>query len=127
MADTSFPADRAAYIRNHAWLAALAMAAAMGLLWAMGNAYVWTGAVAGLAAIAVRGLYLASEELAVVWEIDDGGLIGPGGQRIALSNIDAVRTLGSFVQVITRDGHKYLIKYQADPAKTMAAIERARL
>lgn len=127
MADLSFTPDRTAYIRNHAWMAALAMAAAMGILWVMGNAYVWTGAVAGLAAIALRGGYLASEELAVVWKIDDGALVGPGDQRIALANIDAVRTMGSFVQVITRDGHKYLIKYQGEPAKTKAAIERACL
>ena len=123
---THFPANRGAYVRTHAWLAAAAMAGAMLILWLMGNPHVWTGAVAGLGAIAVRGLYLASEELAVVWKIEGGHLTGPGDQRIALTRIETVRSIGSFVQVITTDGHKYLIKYQADPAATIAAIERAR-
>ncbi len=125
MSDLTFSANRAAYIRSHAWLAALGMGGAMLVLWLMGNPYVWTGAVAGLAAVAVRGGYLASEELAVVWTLGDTALTGPGGQSIALTNIAELRTIGSFVQVITRDGHKYLIKYQADPAATKAAIERA--
>lgn len=125
MAGTEFSADKAAYLRSHAWLAAVAMAAAMLVLWLMGNAHVWTGAVAGLGGIALRGWYLASEELAVVWKIESGSLKGPGDQAIALSNVQAVRTMGSFVQVITRDGHKYLIKYQANAERTKADIERA--
>ena len=35
------------------------MAAGMAILWAMGNPHVWTGAIGGLLAIAVRALYLA--------------------------------------------------------------------
>lgn len=123
---TEFPADRGTYVRTQAWLAALAMAGAMAVLWMIGNPYVWTGAPAGLAAIAIRGWYLASEELAVVWEIDGDALIGPGGRKVALGNIELVRAMGSFVQVITQGGDKHLIKYQADPAATVAAIERAR-
>jgi len=123
---TKFTADRTAYLRNHAWLAGLGMAGAMALLWVMGNPYIWTGAPAGLAAIALRGWYLASEELGVVWQIDGTTLSGPAGRSIPLNQIETVRTLGSFVQVITRSGDKYLIKYQADPAATATAIERAR-
>ena len=119
-----FVADRQAYLRNHTWMAAIAMGGAMAVLWAMGNAHVWTGAPAGLAAIALRGWYLASEELAVVWEISEGTLSGPG-PRVPLSQIEMVRTMGSYVQVITRSGDKHLIKYQADPTATKAAIERA--
>lgn len=119
-----FVADRQAYLRNHTWMAAIAMGGAMAVLWAMGNAHVWTGAPAGLAAIALRGWYLASEELAVVWEISEGTLSGPG-PRVPLSQIEMVRTMGSYVQVITKGGDKHLIKYQADPAATKAAIERA--
>ena len=125
MAALRFTPDRGAYIRTNAWLAAAAMAAAMALLWAMGNAHVWTGAVAGLAAIGVRAWYLASEELAVVWEMDGAALTGPGGRRVALSQIETVRKMGSFVQLVTRTGDKHLIKYQADPDATVAAIERA--
>lgn len=121
-----FTADRGAYIRSHTWLAAAAMAGAMLILWIAGNPYVWTGAPAGLAAIVVRGWYLASEELAVVWELDGDRLTGPGGRQIALGQIELVRSLGSMVQVITQAGDKHLIKYQADPAATIATIERAR-
>jgi hypothetical protein len=122
---TRFPADRTAYIRSHTWLAALGMGGAMAVLWIMGNPYIWTGAPAGLAAIAIRGWYLASEELSAVWSIQDGALIGPGPRTIQLSQIEAVKTIGSFVQIITRSGDKHLIKYQADPAATKSAIERA--
>ncbi|WP_425043198.1 hypothetical protein [Primorskyibacter sp. S87] len=122
---THFPADRQAYIRSHAWLAALGMAGAMAVLWLIGNPHVWTGAVAGLAAVAVRGWYLASDELAVVWEIDGGTLRG-AGRNVPLNQIEKVRSMGSFVQIITGSGDKHLIKYQADPAATVQAIERAR-
>jgi len=121
---TRFNADRAAYLRNHAWLAALGMGGAMAVLWLMGNPYVWTGAIAGLGAVALRGWYLASEELNVVWQIDGDKLTGPAGRKIPLSQIETVRALGSFVQVITKSGDKHLIKYQADPAATVAAIKR---
>ncbi|GHG84585.1 hypothetical protein [Pseudodonghicola xiamenensis] len=126
MSMTHFPADRTAYVRAHLWLALGAMAGATLILWLIGNPYVWTGLVAGAGAIALRGFYLASEELAAVWAIEGHDLTGPGGQRISLARIETIRTIGSFVQVITRDGHKYLIKYQADPQATMTAIERAR-
>lgn len=123
---TRFVADRASYLRNHAWLAVIGMGGAMALLWLMGSPHVWTGAIAGLAAITLRGWYLASEELAVVWKIDGTTLTGPAKRRIPLAEIEAVRALGSFVQIVTRSGDKHLIKYQADPAATIAAIERAR-
>ena len=115
-----------AYIRNHAWLAAFAMALAMLVLWLLGNPYVWTGAPAGLLAILVRGWYLASEELAVRWSIE-GGVLAGAGVRIPLNRVEKLNTLGSYVQVVTKDGHKHLIKYQADPAATAAAIERYRV
>ena len=84
--------DRPTYIRSHAWMAALGMGGAMLILWLMGNPHVWTGAVAGLAAIALRGWYMASEELAAVWQIRDGEITGPLERRIALSSI---RLLGA--------------------------------
>ena len=126
MADpVSFAPDKGAYIRTNAWLAAGAMACAMLVLWLIGNPYVWTGAPAGLAAVVVRGWYLASEELAHSWELSETALVGPGTRTVPLNQIEAVRTMGSFVQIITRGGDKHLIKYQADPAATKTAIERA--
>lgn len=120
-----FSADRQTYIQSHIKMSALAMAGAMGVLWLMGDPNIWVGAVAGLAAIAFRGWFLASEQLAQTWEIRDGALIGPMQQRIALDQIVKVRSMASFVQVITRGGDKHLIKYQSDPAATVAAIQGA--
>ena len=127
MIDTiAFTADRGAYIRCHLSLAGLASVAAMLFLWLMGNPYVWTGLVAGIGGIGVRGWYLASEELSAVWELDSAALVGPGGRRVPLAQIETINILGSFVQIVTTGGEKNLIKYQADPARTRAEIERAR-
>lgn len=123
--ETVFRADRATYIRANTWLAALAMAGAMAVLWLIGNAHVWTGAVAGLAAIGARAWYVASEELAAEWVLSGETLSGPGERRVPLAQIATVRSMGSFVQVITRGGDKHLIKYQPDPAATTAEIEAA--
>lgn len=120
---TTFTADRTAYIRSHAWMAALAMAAGMLILWVMGNPHIWTGAIGGLAAIILRGWYLASEELTVVWTLSDTALTGPAERNIPLTQIERVRTMGSYVQVVTKGGDKHLIKYQADPAAASRIIE----
>lgn len=120
-----FTPDKGAYIRTNAWLAALAMAGAMVVLWLIGNPYVWTGAPAGLAAIGIRAWYLSSEELTASWEMSATTLTGPGPRKVALNQIETINTMGSFVQIVTKSGDKHLIKYQADPAATKAAIERA--
>ena len=60
-----------------------------------------------------------------MWEMDGSSLTGPGPRRVPLSQIEAVNTMGSFVQIVTKGGDKHLIKYQADPAATKTAIERA--
>ncbi|MEM9552406.1 MAG: hypothetical protein AAGA05_14600 [Pseudomonadota bacterium] len=121
-----FRPDQNAYMRSHVWMAIAAMVAGVVVLRLIDNPHVWTGAPAGLLAIAVRGWYLASEELAVCWEIKDGVLAG-AGNRVPLAQIAQVRRIGSYVQVITDQGNKHLIKYQADPAATVAAIEKARI
>ncbi len=122
----TFAPDRDTYIRSHIRLAAICMAGAMAVLWLMGDPNVWVGAVAGLAAISLRGWYLMSDELEAVWQITGDTLIGPAGRAVPLSEIALVRSLGSFVQVVTQSGDKHLIKYQSDPAATVAAIESAR-
>ncbi|GAA5077998.1 hypothetical protein N0B44_10770 [Roseibacterium beibuensis] len=122
----SFQGDRGTYWREHAWLAAIAMAAGMGILWAMGNPHAWTGAIGGLMAIAVRGLYLASDETKMRWDLTDRRLLGPGPRVIWLREIAAVRSIFSAVQVVTGTGDKYLLKYQPDTAKVIAEIDGAR-
>lgn len=126
MTDRTFPPDRATYIRTHWTMAAIAMAGGMAILWALGNPHVWTGAVGGLLAVALRGWFLMDEALSEVWTMDGTGLTGPGGRHVALSDIDKVKAIGSAVQVITRDGHKNLLKFQRDPQATVTAIDAAR-
>lgn len=122
---TRFRPDRAAYVRAHGWMAALAMGLGMAALWVLGNPHVWTGAVGGLAAVALRGVYMASEELAAHWDLTENRLLGPGGRRVALAGIAQVNVLGSAVQLVTKTGDKHLIRYQADAGATRRAIEAA--
>ncbi len=121
----SFQADRATYIRDHAWMAALSMAAGMVILWLIGNPHLWTGAVGGLAAILIRGGYVASDEMAARWDLTDRRLLGPQTRAVNLSEIAKVRGLGSAAQVITKSGDKHLIKYLGDKTVVMDRIKRA--
>ncbi|WP_121630182.1 hypothetical protein [Tropicibacter alexandrii] len=123
---TSFRADRATYLRTHATMAALAMGAGMLILWIIDSPHVWTGAIGGLAAVAVRGWYLMDEELAHEWDIVGDALHGPAGRVVPLDQIAKLRAIGSAVQIITKAGDKYLIKFQPDPQATIATIEAAR-
>jgi hypothetical protein len=120
-----FHADRATYWRTNAWLAGAAMSAGMGILWLMGNPHVWTGAIGGLAAIAVRAFYLASDDLHMRWDLTNRRLLGPGGRAIELDGIAAVHPVASMVQVVTASGDKHLIKNQPNPAATKDRIEEA--
>jgi hypothetical protein len=72
-----FKGDSGTYWREHAWIAAIAMAAGMAILWAMGNPHVWTGAIGGLLAIAVRAFYLASDETKMEWHLTNRRLWVP--------------------------------------------------
>lgn len=117
--------DRSAYIREHTWIAAFAMAAGMGILWAMGNPHIWTGAVGGLAAILIRGFYVASDELRVRWDLTNQRLLGPQTRAVTLDQIKEVKVLGTNVQVITKGGDKHLLKYQADRDATRATLKSA--
>ncbi|AUQ61266.1 hypothetical protein [Phaeobacter inhibens] len=125
MSETVFPPDRMAYWRSHAWLAVIAMVGAMGILWVMGNPHVWTGAIGGLAAIGLRGGYLMSDEMTRVWKLGDTTINGPDQQTIPLADVAELNRLGSTVQIVTHDGHKYLIKYQPDAAATIATLQNA--
>ena len=122
---TRFPADRATYFRAHMRMAAVCMGGAMGILWLLEDPNIWVGGLAALGAIAIRGWYLHSEEMALCWRLEDGVLIGPATIKVPLPDVEQLRALGSFVQIVTKSGDKHLIKYQADPAATIAAIERA--
>ncbi|MBY4893772.1 hypothetical protein KUL25_13460 [Rhodobacteraceae bacterium N5(2021)] len=107
-------------------MAAIAMAIGMAILWLIGNPHVWTGAVGGLFAIAVRAFYLASDELKQHWDLTNQRLLGPGGREVELGQIAEVRTILGMVQIITQAGDKHLIKNQAAPEQAIAQIEAAR-
>ena len=122
----SFTGDRMTYWRDMAWQAAFAMVLGMVALWLLGNPHVWTGAVGGLAAIAVRAFYLSSDEMKVRWDLTNQRLLGPGDRDAALGEITQVRPFLTAVQVVTSTGDKHLIKFQADRDAVVAAIEAAR-
>ncbi|MCR8548704.1 hypothetical protein M4578_12770 [Salipiger sp. P9] len=122
----TFTPDRATYIQSHITLALIAMPGAMIALWLTGTPHIWTGAVGGLAAVAIRGWYLLSEELGHIWDLTDDGLKGPAMRYVALADLARVRKIGSAVQLVTRGGDKHLIKFQADPQAVIARIEAAR-
>jgi hypothetical protein len=121
-----FAADRRTYIRDHLILAVFASLAVMVVLYLMGNDDAWVAFIAAPLAIAVRGFYLASDDLHAVWELTGSGLSGPGGRHVNLGDIQTVRTLGSATQIVTRGGDKHLMKYMADPRAVAARIDAER-
>ena len=124
---TSFSADRGTYVRTNTWMAVLAMAIGMGVLWFLDNPHVWTGAIGGLLAVAIRAFYMMSEELSVRWDLTNMRLLGPMDRAIRLGEIKELNKLGSVVQVVTSTGSKHLVKYQGDPAETIRKINAAKL
>lgn len=120
-----FAPDRATYIREHVLLAALGAVGASGILVAIGNPYPWTGLVGAVLAIAARGVYVASEQLGLVWSLTDTALVAPDGRRLPLTEVAAVRRIFSAVQVVTRSGDKHMLRYLADPAAVRTRIEAA--
>ena len=109
-----FRADPAGYWRSHAIMALVAGVIAGAALVYGGNSAPWVGPAAAVLAIGLRAAYLKSEALAEDWKLTNRRLIGPGG-----------RIVGA-VQLVTQGGDKHLIKYQANPAATVAAIEQAK-
>lgn len=127
MSDVDLRPDAGRYWLNHLATAVVLGAVAGVVLIAMGNPYPWTGPVAAVLALGVRGLYLRSDAMAEVWRLTPGALVGPGARRVALSDIVTVRTLMGHVQVVTRQGDKILIRYLADAKAAATAIEAARV
>jgi len=111
----AFTGSRETYIKEHIMLAALGSVGAVAILMAMGNPHSWTGVVGAVLAIGIRGVYVASEQIGMTWQLTDRRLITPAGVSVPRSEIERVRTIFSAAQVVTRKGDKYMIKYQADP------------
>ncbi len=121
-----FKPDMSTYLRAHAVMTAIAMAAGMLILWILGNPHIWTGAVGGFAAVALRGWYLADEVMDEVWTMSSVGLKGPYERKARFEDISKLRTIAGSVQIITKSGDKHLIKYQPDPNAVIAQINAVR-
>ncbi|WP_439522554.1 hypothetical protein [Marivita sp.] len=121
-----FKPDMATYIRAHAVMTAIAMVVGMLILWAVGNPHIWTGAIGGLAAVALRGWYLADEVMEETWTLTKFGLKGPYERKADLDEIVKLRVIAGSVQVITKTGNKHLIKYQPDPRAVIDQINDFR-
>jgi len=111
----TFTGSRQTYIKEHVMLAALGSVGAVAILMAMGNPHSWTGVVGAVLAIGIRGVYVASEQIGMTWQLTDRRLITPSGMSVPRGEIDKVRTIFSAAQVVTRKGEKFMIKYQSDP------------
>ena len=122
----SFRADPAAYWRAHAVMVLVGSVVAGAALVYGGNPDPWVGPVAVALAIGLRAAYLKSEAFAEEWRLTNRRLLGPGGRIAPLSSLKLARPFLGAVQLITQGGDKHLIKYQADPAATVAVIERAK-
>ncbi len=120
-----FSGDKAVYIRVHIIMALSGAVLISGALMLAGNPDWWVGIVGSFAGIAMRGYYIADEQLGFVWGLTETHLKAPNERAIALSEITTVRSLLGSVQVITKDGDKFLIKYQAEPERVIAEINRA--
>ncbi|WP_439121947.1 hypothetical protein [Marivita sp.] len=121
-----FKPDMATYIRAHAVMTAIAMAAGMLILWVLDNPHIWTGAVGGFAAVALRGWYMADEVMEEVWTLSGTSLKGPYERKAQLDEIVKVRTIAGSVQIITKSGNKHLIKYQPDTKAVIDQINTER-
>lgn len=118
-------ADRRIYWRGHAVMALAGGAAAFAVLMITANPTPWVGPLAVVAALGIRGAYLASEVLALHWRLTDRRLLGPGGRSIGLAEITAARPFFGDVQIVTRGGDKHLMKYPSDARAVIEAIEAA--
>ena len=121
-----FKPDMSTYIRAHAVMTLFAMAAGMVILWVLGNPHIWTGAVGGLAAVALRGWYMTDEVMDEVWVLNRTGLKGPYERQANLDDIAKLRIIAGSVQIVTKSGLKHLIKYQPDPKAVIDTINAAR-
>ncbi|KPQ06751.1 MAG: Protein of unknown function (DUF3121) [Rhodobacteraceae bacterium HLUCCA12] len=118
--------DRGRYWRDHGILALLGMGGAGVVLWALGSSHVAIGALGAVLALVVRGLYLFSEQMTMVWVVTDRRLVLPDGRMVALPEIETIRKLMGDLQLITCAGDKHLIRHLADPDGAAATIRQAR-
>ncbi|RYH10911.1 hypothetical protein [Tropicimonas sp. IMCC6043] len=118
-------ADRSTYIQDHVIIAVIGAVICSAVLIWVGNSSFWVAFVAAPLAVAVRGVYLASEELTQTWVLTNDTLTSSNGKRIPLVQVKSVNRLGSAVQLVTHAGDKHLMKYLPDPKSVRTRIEAA--
>ncbi len=117
--------SKAVFIRVQLVMAVLGAVLITGGLILAGNPDWWVGIVGSFAGIGMRGYYIADEQLAFEWVLTDTQLLAPSERAIRLHEIETVRSVLGSVQVITKNGDKFLIKYQARPEQVIAEINGA--
>ncbi len=117
--------NKAVFIRVQVTMAIIGAVLITGGLVLAGNPDWWVGIVGSFAGIAMRGYYIADEQLGFEWVLTDTHLQSPYERAIGLGEIKALRSVLGAVQVITKEGEKFLIKYQAEPEKVIAEINGA--
>ncbi len=120
-----FSGNKAVFIRVQVIMALIGAALITGGLYLADNPNWWVGIVGSFAGIAMRGYYIADEQLGFEWVLTPTHLNSPSERRVALNEIETVRSVLGSVQVITTAGEKFLIKYQAEPEKVIAEIKGA--
>ena len=120
-----YKGSKAVFIRIQVVMAIVGAALITSGLLLAGNPDWWLGIVGSFAGIAMRGYYIADEQLGFAWVLTATQLKSPSDRAIDLSEISALRSLLGSVQVITREGDKFLIKYQAAPERVIADINQA--
>lgn len=120
-----FTGDKSVFIRVHVVMALVGAVLITGGLLLAGNPDWWVGIVGSFAGIAMRGYYIADEQLGLEWVLTPTHLYAPDDRAISLETISTLRSLLGSLQIITKDGDKYLIKYQSAPEKVIATIKKA--
>jgi len=120
-----FKGSKTVFIRVQIVMALVGATLITGGLYLAGNPDWWIGIIGSFAGIAMRGYYIADEQLGFEWVLTDTHVNSPSGRDIGLGEIKAVRSVLGSVQIITSDGEKHLIKYQAKPETVIAEINGA--
>lgn len=118
--------DRATYWRDHGVMAVLGMVGVGLVLWLIGSPHVAIGSLGAVLALAVRGVWLYSEQMKFRWVLTNMRMVGPGGRSVFLLELEQVRRLFSDIQLVTKTGDKFLLKHNAKAEQIVAQIEAAR-
>jgi hypothetical protein len=118
--------DKATYWRDHGVMAVLGMGVVGIVLSVIGSDHVAIGSLGAVLALAVRGLWLYSEQMKFRWVLSNMRLVGPGGRQVYLLELEKARRLFGDIQLITKSGDKHLIKHIRQSDHLVEEIEGAR-